>query len=38
MTNNNRKQITILGIGNTLYSDEGLGVYALSPLEKLYEY
>ena len=36
MTNNNRKQITILGIGNTLYSDEGLGVYALSPLEKLY--
>lgn len=36
MTNNNRKQITILGIGNTLYTDEGLGVYALSPLEKLY--
>lgn len=36
MINNNRKQITILGIGNTLYSDEGLGVYALSPLEKLY--
>lgn len=36
MINNNRKQITILGIGNTLYSDEGLGVYALTPLEELY--
>lgn len=36
MTNNNRNHITILGIGNTLYTDEGLGVYALPPLEKLY--
>ena len=32
----NRNQITILGIGNTLYTDEGLGVHALSPLEDIY--
>lgn len=36
MTNTICKKITILGIGNTLYTDEGLGVYALSPLEELY--
>ena len=36
MTKKNRNQITILGIGNTLYTDEGLGVHALSPLEELY--
>lgn len=36
MTKNNRNQITILGIGNTLYTDEGLGVHALSPLEEIY--
>ena len=34
MTENNRNQITILGIGNTLYSDEGLGVHALAALEE----
>lgn len=28
------EKITILGIGNTLYSDEGIGVYALPLLEK----
>lgn len=32
-TKNNRNQITILGIGNTLYTDEGLGVHALYSLE-----
>ena len=36
MTTKNRNQITILGIGNTLYTDEGLGVHALSPLEDIY--
>lgn len=36
MTKNNRNHITILGIGNTLYTDEGLGVYALSSLEEIY--
>lgn len=36
MTENNRNQITILGIGNTLYTDEGLGVHALSALEEKY--
>lgn len=36
MTKNKRNQITILGIGNTLYTDEGLGVHALSPLEEIF--
>lgn len=36
MTKNNRNHITILGIGNTLYTDEGLGVHALSFLEEIY--
>ena len=36
MTENNRNQITILGIGNTLYTDEGLGVHALAALEEKY--
>lgn len=36
MTEKNRSQITILGIGNTLYTDEGLGVHALSALESIY--
>ena len=31
-----KNQITILGIGNTLYTDEGLGVHALSALEEKY--
>ena len=36
MTEKNRNQITILGIGNTLYTDEGLGVHALAALEEKY--
>lgn len=36
MTENNRNQITILGIGNTLYTDEGLGVHALAALQEQY--
>ena len=36
MTENNRNQITILGIGNTLYTDEGLGVHALAALQEKY--
>lgn len=36
MIENNRNHITILGIGNTLYTDEGLGVHALSALEEKY--
>ena len=36
MTENNRNQITILGIGNTLYTDEGLGVHALEALQEKY--
>lgn len=36
MTENNRNQITILGIGNTLYTDEGLGVHALEALQEQY--
>ena len=36
MTQKNRNQITILGIGNTLYTDEGLGVHAIAALEKQY--
>ena len=36
MTENNRNRITILGIGNTLYTDEGLGVHALAALEETY--
>ena len=36
MTQKNRNQITILGIGNTLYTDEGLGVHAIEALEKQY--
>ena len=36
MTENNRNQITILGIGNTLYTDEGLGVHALVALQEQY--
>ncbi|MDF2536951.1 MAG: hypothetical protein K0R18_3113 [Bacillales bacterium] len=27
--NNSPSKITILGIGNTLYSDEGIGVYCI---------
>lgn len=34
MTENSRNQITILGIGNTLYTDEGLGVHALTALQE----
>lgn len=34
MTSKNRTdKITILGIGNTLYSDEGIGIYLLPTLE-----
>ena len=36
MTENNRNQITILGIGNTLYTDEGLGVHAIAALQEQY--
>ena len=36
MTQKNRNQITILGIGNTLYTDEGLGVHTIEALEKQY--
>lgn len=36
MTEQNRNQITILGIGNTLYTDEGLGVHALAALQEKY--
>ena len=36
MTETNRNQITILGIGNTLYTDEGLGVHALAVLQTIY--
>ena len=36
MAKKNRNQITILGIGNTLYTDEGLGVHAITALEKQY--
>ena len=36
MTEKNRNQITILGIGNTLYTDEGLGVHALAALQEKY--
>ena len=36
MIKNNRNQITILGIGNTLYTDEGLGVHALSHLDEIF--
>ena len=36
MTEKNRNQITILGIGNTLYTDEGLGVHALAALQEQY--
>lgn len=34
MSDNNRNKITILGIGNTLYSDEGIGVHTLYALEE----
>ena len=34
MIEKNRNQITILGIGNTLYTDEGLGVHALAALQE----
>ena len=37
MTENNRNQITILGIGNTLYTDEGLGVHALAALQEKFD-
>ncbi len=42
MTNNNQdnnleKKITILGIGNTLFSDEGVGVHVLPLLEEIYD-
>lgn len=33
MINNN--QITVLGIGNTLYSDEGIGIHILPKLEEV---
>lgn len=41
MRNNNldnsiEKKITILGIGNTLFSDEGVGVHVLPLLEEIY--
>ena len=36
MIEKNRNQITILGIGNTLYTDEGLGVHALAALQEKY--
>lgn len=32
--NNNEKKITIIGIGNTLYQDEGVGVHILPLLEE----
>ncbi|WP_019241708.1 MULTISPECIES: HyaD/HybD family hydrogenase maturation endopeptidase [Bacillus] len=31
------KQITILGIGNTLYSDEGIGVHIVPMLEEIFQ-
>jgi hydrogenase maturation protease len=42
MRNNNldsnlEKKITILGIGNTLFSDEGVGVHVLPLLEEMYD-
>lgn len=34
MVNNKGKKITILGIGNTLFSDEGVGIHVLPLLEE----
>ncbi|MBN1698851.1 MAG: hydrogenase maturation protease [Spirochaetales bacterium] len=31
-----RKEIAVIGVGNTLFGDEGVGVHALSELKKLY--
>lgn len=37
MTNNNlEKRITILGIGNSIFSDEGVGVHVLPLLEEMF--
>lgn len=33
----NEKKITIIGIGNTLYQDEGIGVHVIPYLEELFE-
>lgn len=32
------KKILLLGVGNILYTDEGLGVYAVQELEKTYDF
>lgn len=34
--NNSPSRITILGIGNTLYSDEGIGVYCIPFLQQIF--
>lgn len=34
--NNSPSRITILGIGNTLYSDEGIGVYCIPFLQEIF--
>ncbi|AGK54582.1 HyaD/HybD family hydrogenase maturation endopeptidase [Bacillus sp. 1NLA3E] len=34
---NQEKKITILGIGNTLFSDEGVGIHVLPLLEKMFK-
>jgi hydrogenase maturation protease len=36
--NTNSPEIMILGIGCTLYSDEGFGVHVIKKLERLYEF
>jgi hydrogenase maturation protease len=38
VTNKDYKRITILGIGNLLFSDEGIGIHAIQKLKERYEF
>jgi hydrogenase maturation protease len=37
INNNSDKKITILGIGNTLFQDEGVGIHVLPLLEEMFQ-
>ena len=38
MTNSNEKHIMVLGVGNLLFTDEGVGIHAIQTLLKQYEF
>ena len=38
MTNSNEKHIMVLGVGNLLFTDEGVGIHAIQTLLEQYEF